>query len=259
MKKHPISILTALTIGAALFMSACLKEDEFLWSQADDQMGASADALSFPASTISSTLTLDPRSDPFGKTFRQWTVEYWKYVMSFACEINPLLDDSGDHVIRDQEGPVIFLSSVTGGIASREVTVPADAAMLFPVLSVLAGYPCTDALGKPAPGQTVESFLQAGTKSFIDKARNLRVTLDGMEIPVTPVARAASNIFYLTGHPELAKCLDPCITGFAQPAVSDGYWIMLNTLRPGKHKLHFHAEVPEYGYVVDVTYLIIAI
>ncbi|HZM15076.1 MAG TPA: hypothetical protein VFE28_03665 [Candidatus Krumholzibacteria bacterium] len=48
---------------------------------------------------------------------------------------------------------------------------------------------------------------------------------------------------------------DPCVTGAPQPAVVDGFWIMLAPLPPGVHTLHFHSELPDFGgFMVDVTY-----
>jgi hypothetical protein len=44
----------------------------------------------------------------------------------------------------------------------------------------------------------------------------------------------------------------PIPDGVTTPAVSDGYFIFLAPLSPGKHRLHFHAEFN--GIIEDITY-----
>ena len=43
-------------------------------------------------------------------------------------------------------------------------------------------WPCPDPNFQPAPGQTLEEFLQEGAAAFIDLADNLSVTLDGQNM-----------------------------------------------------------------------------
>jgi hypothetical protein len=203
------------------------------------------------------SLIVNPISIPYGKTFQQWTIDWSKYVMSFECGINPLFDETGEDALNSQYGPVVFLTGTIGGTATRIVTIGKDKSVLFPVINVINDYPCPDALFKPDKGQSVESFLIEGARKVIDQAQNLQVTLDGVPIKITKANRYSTRIFHFTGSKDLVNCLDPCVTGFTQPAVSDGYWIMLNKLRPGQHKLHFHGEIPVSGFVVDVTYLLI--
>ena len=47
--------------------------------------------------------------------------------------------------------------------------------------------------------------------------------------------------------------------GIYSSAVDDGYYAIVRPLRPGNHTLHYHAEVPDAGFVIDVTYHLIAV
>jgi hypothetical protein len=239
---------------AILTMSSC-HEDEI--APLGLKLGGEEEITTSSSTLTNNSLIVAPNAIPYGKTLQQWTIEWSQYVMSFECSINPLLDETGEDALNSQYGPVVFLASTIGGTATREVTIAKDKLVLFPVINVINDYPCPDALFKPAKGQSVESFLIEGARNAIDQAQNLQVTLDGVPIKITKANRYATRIFHFTGSKDLVNCLDPCITGFTQPAVSDGYWIMLNKLRPGQHKLHFHGEIPSVGYVVDVTYLLI--
>lgn len=42
--------------------------------------------------------------------------------------------------------------------------------------------------------------------------------------------------------------------GDSCPTVDDGYYVMLAPLSTGRHVVHFHGEVPDFGVVLDVTY-----
>jgi hypothetical protein len=81
----------------------------------------------------------------------------------------------------------------------------------------------------------------------------MAVEVDGVSVTDLTTYRATSSLFLLDINPEWGA-LDPCVIGDPQPTVSDGYWIMLAPLAPGHHSLHFHAELPDLGFVLDVTY-----
>jgi len=195
-------------------------------------------------------------SKPFGKSLSQWTEAWWQYVMQFDCAEIPTNDASGSNAAMGQSGPVYFLVGTSGGSANRTVTIPKSKGILFPIITYLNDYPCPDANFQPRQDQTLEEFLKEGAKTTIDMVSNLYVTLDGKPITNVYNYRVATNLFYFTGNPDLASCIDPCITGLKQEATSDGYWIMLKPLSKGKHILHFQGGIPGYGFEVDVNYTI---
>ena len=248
-----VSIAALMAVGYALFVTAC-QDEEILALGPKFEL---EDTVSLVSNVKQeSALIMPPKSVPYGKTFEQWTTEWWQYVMSFDCANSPLNDATGAHTLRDQGGPVIFLAGTTGGTATRNISIDRDKSLLFPLINIINDYPCPNPDFKPSPGQSIENFLKEGAAQFIGQAKNLDVTLDGKTIGITNTSRYPTDLFYFTGNKDLANCLDPCVTGKAQAAVSDGYWMMLKKLKPGLHILHFHAEVPDYGFIVDVTYQI---
>jgi len=87
----------------------------------------------------------------------------------------------------------------------------------------------------------LQDFLTEGAKDLLDQTLiGLEVEVDGVPLQNLFSYRATSKLFDVTFDPSL-KFLDPCATGSAQPAVSDGYWIMLAPLSVGTHTIHFHA------------------
>ena len=195
-----------------------------------------------------------PNAHPFGQSYNEWTEDWWQWLMSFNCAESPLLDPTGENAGLNQSGPVFFLAGTTEGTAERSVTIPHNKAILFPMINIINDYPCPDPNFQPGPGQTLEEFLQEGASGFIDLVDHLSVTLDGNDLNNEENYRFLTDLFQFTGNPDLTNCLDPCVTGEEQDAVSDGYWMMLKKLHRGQHTLHFYAEVPAYGFTVDVTY-----
>ncbi len=149
-----------------------------------------------------------------------------------------------------------FLAGTSGSAVTRSCTIPAGKSLLFPIINVENDYPCPDPNFQPAPGQSLEDFLTEGAQYWIDHVTTLNVEVDGIPLQNLFGYRATSQLFTFTGDPSLTAAFDPCITGSPQPAVSDGYWIMLAPLSAGTHTIHFRGkEEFDWGsFEVDVTY-----
>jgi hypothetical protein len=90
--------------------------------------------------------------------------------------------------------------------------------------------------------------------AFINGATNLSVTLDGL--PTGPMHHTVSPVFEVA-LPSDNVFVAPCgglSSGIYSPAVDEGYYVRLNPLSVGAHTLHIHAENPNFGFVLDVTY-----
>jgi len=196
-------------------------------------------------------------SNPYGKSYGDWCAAWWTWALSFPADRNPILDATGAFGSQGQSGPVWFLAGTAGGTVVRTLTIPAGKGIFFPLLNVINDYPCPDPNFQPAPGQSLEEFLTEGAVFFVDHATELALEVDGVPLRNLFDYRATSGLFTFTGDPSMTV-FDPCITGEPQPAVSDGYWLMLSPLRPGQHTIHYvsKAEFPEFGFefTVEVTY-----
>jgi hypothetical protein len=198
-------------------------------------------------------LVLPPASLPYGASYGTWGGRWWQWAVSAPFLADPITDETGARCGINQSGPVWFLAGNFGGETVRSCTVPAGKAIFFPIVNFFAEYPCPPEFGfEPAPGQTLEEFLRGFIAPFIDDATNMAVEVDGVALADLTAYRGAT-FFDMTLHPSWAD-IDPCATGDAQPTASDGYWIMLAPLAPGPHTIHFHAELPDFGFVLDVTY-----
>ncbi len=240
-------LYSGICLLAAVIFTACEKDDDLLKKSvvsSEDQVlvRANQNSVVFP-----------PNSHPYGNSMEEWTAAFWTHVWQSTLETFPILDETGAYTDLNQSGPVYYLFGSFGATVERTATIPQGKAVLFPILNYFNDYPCPWEGFEPAPGQTLEEFLQEGAADFVDRGENLSVTLDGADLNNISSYRFTTDLFYITGDPELSA-IDPCLTGESQAAASDGYWMMLKPLSVGEHTLHFHAEVPDYGFIVDVTY-----
>lgn len=190
-----------------------------------------------------------PNAQPFGHSYEEWAVKFWQRLMAFDCAT--IFSENVFGLNQDEN---VFFLSGSVGTYNVDVTIPRDKAIMTPIVNYINDYPCPDPGFQPAPGQSLEDFLAEGAASFIDLVDNIEVTLDGEALENLEDYRFSSDLFYFTGNPELPTCLDPCVTGTEQPAVTDGYYLIFKKMSVGQHTLHLYAEIPDYGLVLDGTF-----
>ena len=245
MKKNTLLLLVpAIVLAMVIGMTACQKENKEV---ADTALAA--EDRSNPNSAV-----YPPTAHVNGKSYGEWTADWWRWAAGIPCATNPIGDPTGANASINQSGPVYFLAGTFGGAVTRNVTIPHGKKILFPIINLLMDHPCPDPNFGPAPGQSLEEFLTESAAELVDMAGGLEVTLDGVALNNEENYRFPSGLFYFTGNTDLTNCFDPCITGEEQADASDGYWMILKPLSYGQHTLRFKAGVPAFGFALDVTY-----
>jgi hypothetical protein len=238
-------------------------------------------ALSLAAIAQSSTpQVLSPSGTHYGKTYGGWSAAWWQWALSipvhappFSHNVNhPLVDLTGAKCGVGQSGRVWFLggaffeagTSATSNIVRDQCTVPKGKALFFPLLN----NECTEVEGPlNGCGVTVEESRQIVT-SLMDLAGNLAADVDGTAIPISSAFRvgaADKPPFCVTLPPDdLLSFIGEGPAGYLSgthfspgtscDTVDDGYYLMLAPLPPGAHTVHFHGEVPAFGFTLDVIY-----
>jgi hypothetical protein len=182
---------------------------------------------------------------------RKLTVQWWQWVGSIPPEDNPLLDTTGENCQEGDMGDIFFLVGTLGGSAERECTISEGQDILIPIINRI----CIDKPGafgaeprdfdqpKVRPGSCQEQV-----ENFIDQASNLEVTIDGVSI---------ENLqdFRVLSYPFNVKLQEDNMFGVPSGTyigISDGYWIVVESLPEGEHTIHFAGQAPDL--TVDVTY-----
>jgi hypothetical protein len=167
-------------------------------------------------------------SKPYGLTYGEWTARWWQWANSIPKPDNPAVDNTGKNCAIDQNGPVWFLAGTFGGSAERTCTIPSGKAILIPIFNSECSY-------AEFPALKSESELRSCAKSLQDKTTSLEATIDGMSIQGLEKYRVASPLFNLTFPENNVAGVPPGLT----QGVSDGNWLFLKPLPPGKHEIHF--------------------
>lgn len=156
--------------------------------------------------------------------------DWWQWAASMPGSESPVQDLTGEDCAVNQRGPVWYLAGGFGtSLISRSCTVPKDQHIFFPVINMVV---------YPPRGSSITCDAAKATAAQ-NNARHVfvRVFLDGFELPNAGRFRVASHeCFDLMGRWP-ADASAPVIS----PTATDGYWIMLRPLPPGRHKLEFRA------------------
>jgi len=197
-------------------------------------------------------LAAGPQAAQLGEPAKELSAEWWQWVFSIPASVNPVLDETGVNCVVGQRGDVWFLAGSFGGAVTRTCSVPEGKVLFFPVINS-SQFNSPNACGQ-AESLTVKE-MRAFADAFIDGATRISVTLDGR--PVRNIQRVRSEVFEVslpTDNIYVFFGVTPCDGGVYSPAVDDGYYARLDSLRAGEHVLHIHGEIPPISLVVDVTY-----
>lgn len=193
----------------------------------------------------------EPAAKVEGKSCAEWSAAWWQWSLGIKKDKNPVLDKTGTLAGVGQDGPVWFLAGNVGGATIRKCVVPASKPLFFPVLSSVDGAPLD---------KVDEKRHLAEVKSEMDRATDMEATLDGKPISGLERYRIRSDFFTFTGPDKAADALFEEAAG-KQRAVSDGYWVMVKPLPPGKHTLRFKGKLKAVNgkepFDLDVTYELI--
>lgn len=186
----------------------------------------------------------------------QLSDEWWQWALSIPTPVNPLLDVTGENCMVGQHGPVWFLAGFfSGGTGRRTCSVPDDKSLFFPVANSI-NFNTPNVCGQDATNVPVRELRQLSASS-IAGVTTVSAELDGKRIQ--HVRRIRSEVFAVA-LPENNVFDTPCKdlsnvpAGIYSPAVDDGFYVSLDPLEAGSHRLHFHAENPSQGFTQDVTY-----
>jgi hypothetical protein len=167
-----------------------------------------------------------PESNPYGRSYGEWTARWWQWVFSIPKSKNPLIDETGKNSAENQSGPVWFLAGTLRGPAERSCTVPANNAILFPVINFEASIAEGDG--------TTEEELAAHVKFEMDQIRDVWAIINGGKLDNLTQYRIRSPLF--TGSLSADNVLG--LPAQTTEMMSEGYWLFLRPLQPGKYDLY---------------------
>jgi hypothetical protein len=183
------------------------------------------------STVMSNRLTYDPDENPFGKTWHEWTAEWWKWSLSLPKAQNPITDTTGENAAYNQPDHVWFLAGTFGGMAERTCEIPVGNAIFFPIS-------CNETSYAECPNYNTEEELREFAKADIDQVKTIMATIDGQRLPDSDLRRLESPPFEITLPEANVIGVPPGKT----KSKSDGYWVFLKPLPAGRHEIHFFSS-----------------
>ncbi len=177
---------------------------------------------------------IPPRALPNDMTYGEWSAAWWSWAVGIPAATNPILDETGEFGDIDQEGPVFFLAGSFGTTVERELTVPADKMLFFPIVNSLWWAP--DDL--PVAAFIAEVFLGLDPDDLTDEEliriiANFHQDFDELEMTCTIDGVALSDLEqYYTDSPDFhitdTDFFDDLGVSIGEDnlAVSAGRWIL---------------------------------
>ena len=173
---------------------------------------------------------------PYGRTYGNWTVEWWRWILGIPKRMNPVIDTSGEYTNINQNDPyVLFLAGKLAeekvNIPERHCNVPAHKSILVPVIN------CESNLLENPQLKTYESIVEH-VKSDEDTIVRAQCHLDGKVVPTQRVKSdplifelrmVEDNLFNVKG-------------GGTTHASADGYWAFFKPLPKGEHTVSFQGS-----------------
>jgi hypothetical protein len=184
----------------------------------------------------SNTGVLPVNSTPFGKTYGEWANLYNNWLWHFPAADNPLLagSDGTGCGLEQSDDHVWFLAGALGETVVRDgCVVPAGTALFFPVTATISFVPLFG---------SNEEEVRADAATDISLVDDFTFSVDG--VPLSPHRASSPHGGFVFTVPEGSFLnefagLDP---GDYDPAVTDGYWVMLAPLPVGPHTIHYAAS-----------------
>lgn len=184
-------------------------------------------------------------SSPYNIPYNEWTARWWRWVFSIPIEKNPLVDQVGVNCAESQTGPVWFLAGTSGETHSaiRRCSIPSGKSILFPIIASLFSF-------AEVPSIKTDEDLISCTAKDMDEYSLLEASIDGQRLKNLDQYRVQFGPFDINIASNNIWNVHP---GFTR-AVSDGFWIFLEPMNVGYHKINFHGREP--NFYTDVTYYI---
>lgn len=164
----------------------------------------------------------------------EWSWRYWEWVKSFPKGQEPADDQTGSICIQNQSGPVFMLTGSSHGKPIKRLgEVPTGKYFLLPVLVNLA---------EETETYNCERLKHTVLNKIPNNEDSIYVEIDGKKIINMKSFRQPIGCYLVDTY-----------SGDQTFAASDGYWIMVRPLAPGKHTIHFGGRFAD-GFSQDILY-----
>jgi hypothetical protein len=212
--------------------------------------------------TVIQAGVLPPGSRIGGKTVPELELECWKWIYSLKTNENPMFDCEGRWANNRQPRADVFFIAPINGLkpppCPRTFTIPEDTYILVPVLPITYENIDTE------PPLTIPEFHDI-LDSVLNEPALLTATVDGIAITNLMQHRSRTPAFdykFPDGDNSQSVNYHRPIIGLQEPTVADGYWLVLEPLKPGPHTIYMAGDLSVplfYPRIVECTITVLTV
>jgi hypothetical protein len=196
-----------------------------------------------------------PGEDPKGKSWEEWTKQWWKWLYAIPDKDNPVHDHPWQNAgsIPQPKG-AFFLTGTHSDKAERKCKIPANTPVFFPIATMAA----SDA---EFPGKNLRDLAKNGNQvdemhlKIVDtKSKNILCALDTEDL---------KKYLVKTGEFYVSLCSDNiCYWVKAKKrsrTMSHGYWAFLRPLSRGRYDIEFSQKTRDHpqSLTINCSYKVI--
>lgn len=172
-------------------------------------------------------------SRPYGLSYGEWTVRWWKWFLSTPKRISPVIDDSGRFAAVNQPLQDVWflagkLASEVIDVPTRVCNVPFGRSILVPIINCEAN-----------PLEYPELKTERELIEHVERDENTIIRkecwVDGIKVPVQRIRSDPAIFEVKINEDNFYQIKDGGMT----IAAGDGYWVFLKPLIPGDHFVSF--------------------
>jgi hypothetical protein len=173
---------------------------------------------------------------PYGKSYGEWTVEWWRWILGIPKRVSPVVDVSGEYTAMNQQNRDVYF--LAGKLAEERDDLPERYCKISAYKSILVPVINSESSMLENPELRNDDDIVQHVKNDQNTIVKKQFYLDGKVIrperissdpPVFDVYMVDDSLFTV-GPGRMTR------------ASADGYWIFLKPLPRGEHTISFHGS-----------------
>lgn len=186
-----------------------------------------------------------PEEKPFGLSYQDYVISWWKWLISIPKERNPDRDETGEKAADDQDPklPIFFLSTGSPDHkVERICDVPSNKGILIPLMPVEVSDKEVKEIERLKIKPPIIEFMRKKAKKDQDGVIKLSLKIDDKEYQMENLRKyriKQTDVFdvdFPKNNIYGVKEIGPA------KAVADGYYVICEALEKGKHTISWYSE-----------------
>ena len=175
---------------------------------------------------------------PYGKTYGEWTVEWWCWILGIPKRVNPIVDKSGEYTTMNQQNRDVFF--LAGKLAEEQVDLPERCCKVTAHKSILVPVINSESNPLENPELKNDDDIEKHVKSDQNTIRkeSVQCYVDGKVIPTQRISSDPSTFDVCMVDDNVFNVR----SGGMTRASADGYWTFLKPLPKGEHIISFQGS-----------------